>query len=154
MIDYATSVKKLPKESFISPRLAALVGLTRGNVSMNSSIFPGAGGNMAGIHSVSFHEGWTYQLVSQGRVLLDTGEKHIPVPPGHLVIIGPSCPNGWRASRPDDRCRIFTWIWRDAPLLETINPGERGWRLFPMSPGEEKQLRVLHEERAGDHSSG
>lgn len=95
---------------------------------------------------VSFHEGWTYQLVTEGRALLDTGERHIPVPQRHLIIIGPSCPNGWRASRPDERCRIFTWIWRDAPVLENINPGERGWQLFPLSPSEEKRLSALHGE--------
>lgn len=99
---------------------------------------------------VSLHEGWTYQFMARGRALLDTGEKLIPVPQGHLVIIGPSCPNGWRAARPDDRCRIFTWIWRDAPLLPSISPRESGWRIFPLSPGEEKLLRHLHGETRGE----
>lgn len=95
---------------------------------------------------VSFHEGWTYQLVTEGRALLDTGDKRIPVNRGHLAIIGPSCPNGWQAAGRDDRCRIFNWIWREPPILSSIHPGERGWRLCALSPDEQKALCVLHEE--------
>ena len=146
MIDYATSVKSYQRVIH-QPPAGRPRWINKGE-RINELQYLSWGWREYGRHPipVSFHEGWTYQLVSEGRVLLDTGEKHIPVPPGNLVVTGPSCPNGWRASRPDDRCRIFTWIWRDAPLLKTVNPGERGWRLFPMSPGEEKQLRILHEE--------
>ncbi|MBE2202897.1 MAG: helix-turn-helix domain-containing protein [Chthoniobacterales bacterium] len=95
---------------------------------------------------VSFHEGWTYQYVAKGRALLDVGERCIPVPRGHLAIIGPSCPNGWQAAGRAERCQIFNWIWRDAPSLPGINPGEEAWRISALSPDEEKQLRALHEE--------
>lgn len=94
----------------------------------------------------SLHEGWTYQYVASGRPLLDTGAKRIPVPRGHLAVIGPSCPNGWRASHPADRCSILTWIWRDAPLLAAVDPGEKSLHLFSLSSADEKQLQALHEE--------
>ena len=95
---------------------------------------------------VSLHEGWTYQYVSEGCALLDTGQKRIPLERRHLAIIGPSCPNGWRAAKPEDRCSIFTWIWRAAPQFGNIDPGETGWRIFSVSPEEDKRVRSLHEE--------
>ncbi len=95
---------------------------------------------------VSLHEGWTYQLVTEGKALLDTGERRISVPARHLIIIGPSCPNGWQAVRRADRCRIFTWIWRDPPLLGAVSPPENGWRLFPLASEEERRLQGFHEE--------
>ncbi len=95
---------------------------------------------------VSLHAGWTYQLVASGRALLDTGKKRIPVSEGQLAIIGPSFPNGWAAARPGDRCRIFTWIWRDPPLLEAMRPEPDGCRAFALSKEDMKRLEVLHAE--------
>jgi AraC-like DNA-binding protein len=148
MIDFATSVKNYQRVIHQPPGgRPRWVNEGEGG-RINELQYLSWGWREYGRHPIpaSFHEGWTYQYVVTGRPLLDTGEKRFPVPQGHLAIIGPSCPNGWRASRPADRCRILTWIWRDPPLLPAINPGEQSWRLFPLSPEEEKQLQSLHEE--------
>lgn len=101
---------------------------------------------------VSLHAGWTYQLVASGRAVLDTGRKRVPVPEGHLAIIGPSCPNGWVAARPSDRCRIFTWIWRDAPLLGAIGLPDDRWRIFSLGREDVRRLEALHAETRGEIS--
>lgn len=146
MIDFAISVKTYQRVIH-QPPAGRPRWINEGNRS-NELQYLSWGWREYGRHPIpaSFHEGWTYLHVARGRPLLDTGEKRIPVPQGHLAIIGPSCPNGWRASHPADRCRILTWIWCDPPLLSGIDPGEQGWRLFPLSSEEEKQVQALHRE--------
>ena len=63
-----------------------------------------------------------------------------------MLIIGPSCPNGWAADRLSDRCRIFTWIWRDPPLLEAIRAEPDGWRSFALTKDDGKRLEGFHAE--------
>jgi AraC-like DNA-binding protein len=146
VIDFATSVKSYQRVIHQPP--AGRPRWINEDGRLNELQYLSWGWREYGRHAipVSFHEGWTYQYMAKGRALLDTGEKSVPVPEGHLIVIGPSCPNGWKASRLDERCQIFTWIWRDAPLLLSINPGENGWQLFALSAEEKKQLRVLHDE--------
>jgi AraC-like DNA-binding protein len=146
MIDFATSVKTYQRVIHQPPGARPRWINEEGRI--NELQYLSWGWREYGRHPIppSLHEGWTYQYVAAGRPLLDTGEKRIPVPQGHLAVIGPSCPNGWQATRPADRCRILTWIWRDAPLLPAINPGEKCLRLFPLSPEDEKQIHALHEE--------
>lgn len=150
MIDFATSVKSYQRVIHQPP--AGRPRWINEGGPINELQYLSWGWREYGRHAipVSFHEGWTYQFMARGRSFMDTGEKLIPVPQGHLIIVGPSCPNGWSAARPEERCQILTWIWRDNPLLPSINPGENGWRIFPMSPTEEKQLRLLHEETRGE----
>lgn len=146
MIDFATSVKHYQRVIHQPPAGRPRWINEEGRI--NELQYLSWGWRDYGRHPIpaSFHEGWTYQYVARGRALLDTGEKRIAVPEAHLAIIGPSCPSGWRASKPANRCDILTWIWRDPPLLSTINPGEKSWRLFALSTDEEKQLQALHGE--------
>lgn len=146
MIDSATSVKDYQRVIHQPPGGRPRWVNDEGRI--NELQYLSWGWREYGRHPIppSLHEGWTYQYVASGRPLLDTGEKRVPVPQGHLAVIGPSCPNGWKASRPADRCSILTWIWRDAPLLPAINPGEESLRLFSLSSEDEKQLQALHEE--------
>ena len=152
MIDFATFMKRYQRVIHQPP--AGRPRWINEGGRINELLYLSWGWREYGRHAIpiSLHEGWTYQLVTEGQALLDTGEKRIPVPGRHLIVIGPSCPNGWQAAQRSDRCRIFTWIWRDAPLLESMSPKEDGWRLFALSAEEERQLQALHEETRAEIS--
>ena len=95
---------------------------------------------------VSCHTGWTYQFVVLGRATLNVAESHQSLRSGSLVIIGPSCPYGWSGNAAGDRCRIFTWIWRDPPLFETLRLDSDGYRILRISGEVARNVEELHQE--------
>lgn len=95
---------------------------------------------------VSRHMGWTYQLVADGRVVLNIANKARVLRSGSLAIIGPSCPNGWSGFAKTGRCRIFNWIWRDPPLFESLRPGPESFKILQTSGEFSKRIEMLHGE--------
>lgn len=95
---------------------------------------------------LSQHAGWTYQLLSEGRAVLNGADTSTAVSAGTIAIIGPECPSGWSARHKDDRCKILTWIWRNEPSAETIKPAKDGWKILKLNPTTVKDLAALHRE--------
>lgn len=94
----------------------------------------------------SQHAGWTYQLLTDGQALLNGPEHAMPVRAGDLVLIGPACGSGWSGQNAEDRCKILTWIWQDAPAIESLRPRVDGWSVLRLSASEIKDLSMLHRE--------
>lgn len=95
---------------------------------------------------LSQHAGWTYQLLSEGRALLNGSDGPVPISAGTLALVGPQCPSGWSAQHSDDRCKILTWIWREEPIIESIRPPKDGWKTLRLNPASVKELAALHRE--------
>jgi hypothetical protein len=63
------------------------------------------------IHS---NPGWTYWLLIQGEVLVETSQEKVLISSGSGLTCGPDCAFGFpRQQSPDTR--VAVWIWRDAP---------------------------------------
>lgn len=91
----------------------------------------------------TLHDGWIYQLQLSSPAVAQIGDRRVPVAEGSLLIVGRSCPSGWTGR---GRCKILSWIWRDAPLFEAIRPPEDGFRLFALTADTVRQIARLHRQ--------
>jgi len=99
------------------------------------------------------HDGWTYQAVVAGtvRLRLETAETSIRA--GTMVLISPECAYGWQG-RASERCKILTWIWRDAPAIPGLESGGKGWSAIFLSHEAHRTLGQLHRETRSEATLG
>jgi len=78
--------------------------------------------------------------------MLNGPDQDTLVTAGDMVLIGPACGYGWSGESVEDRCKILTWIWQDAPAVETLRPPTDGWKVLRLSAPGLKVLAALHQE--------
>lgn len=99
------------------------------------------------------HDGWTYQAVIAGTVRLRLENAETSIRTGTMVLVSPECAYGW-SGRTTSRCKIVSWIWRDAPSLAGLETGGQGWSTISLSPTSLRALSQLHRETRSEATLG
>ncbi|GAT31883.1 AraC-type DNA-binding protein [Terrimicrobium sacchariphilum] len=99
------------------------------------------------------HDGWTYQAVLAGTVCLQLENAKTTIGTGSVVLISPECAYGW-SGRASDRCKILSWIWRDAPAIPGLERTPQGWSAISLPPVALATLRQLHRETRSEATLG
>lgn len=99
------------------------------------------------------HDGWTYQVVVEGTVHLRLEHAEVPIRDGTMVLVSPECAYGW-SGQASNRCKILSWIWRDAPVIPGLGNNEHGWRAISLSPAALRTLGQLNRETRSEATLG
>lgn len=99
------------------------------------------------------HDGWTYQAVLAGTVRLRLEGSEIPIRSGTVVLISPECAYGW-SGRASERCKILSWIWRNAPGIPALERSRRGWSATSLSSAAIRAMGQLHRETRSEATLG
>lgn len=91
------------------------------------------------------HDGWTYQVVVEGTVHLRLEHAEVPIRDGTMVLVSPECAYGW-SGQASNRCKILSWIWRDAPADTPSHENPTAWQTIALSPSAMRTLNQLHRE--------